>query len=42
MDMRYGIPAGKYRKQKIGKENQLQAACIRNKTEKTCSQSQNI
>ena len=30
------MPSGEqYRKEEIGKENQLQAACIRNKREKT-------
>ena len=35
MDMRYSMPFGEqYRKEEIGKENQLQVACIRNKREK--------
>ena len=36
MDMWYGMPIGEqYRKEESGKENQLQAAYIRNKREKT-------
>ena len=35
MDMWYGMSARKqYRKEEIGKENQWQAACIRNKRER--------
>ena len=36
IDMWYGMSTGEqYRKEKIGKENQLLAACIRNKREAT-------
>ena len=40
MDMRYGMSTvEQYRKEEIGKENQLQTACIRNKRETTWIQS---